>query len=746
MGFFLFFLFTFWNFVYASDRPDRDDRIERLSVIGQREGLASQPGSSHIVTEEELKKFGFNDIHRVLRQVPSVHVQNEEGFGLRPNIGLRSVHPHRSRKITLMEDGVPIAPAPYSAPAAYYFPLLDRMDSIEVFKGVPSTLFGPNSIGGALNLVTKTNDPGANLSLALGSYNFAKYGLSAGFHLIGQFSLDYNRIETTGFKKLKNKSNTGFIRNNFSFRWDHSIKKLNQSLTFKFNWSDENSNETYTGLTRDDFSQDPLKRYRGTELDEMNWNHRQFFFNHSFEAFTGFNVQTSLYRHRLDRSWFKLNGFFDRSVNLRGILRNSHLFANNHFYKVLRGDRDSMILSDNRDVLDLGNNQRQYLSQGGQINMDYDFSHYGTDHLLYFGYRYHQDSVDRFHKSSYYNMKSGSLKQNALLDPETTVLNKSSATAQTLFFNWEIVWEELSLFFMGRYEDILYGQKNFLNRSLSQVDNPNPVQTEQGGLSAPLSLGKDHFFAPGLGFFHQTFSSLAFLAGVSRGFTPRGAMQGIGTELESAVNYELGLRYSHFLSFELISFFVDYENISNTCSQSGGCNIKDLDQIFNGGKAQAFGLDFLLNTDLNFKSFNIPIDLAVTFTEAEFKNSFQTHFPEWGVGSVFSGDPLPYLPQWRSNLSLGLEWGDFSGYLNFNYRDQMADQSVAFGLDSVNREFIKARLLTGLSMIYKISKNIKIRFRIDNLTDEFYEVSQKPFGLRPGRPRFFLVGVNFDCL
>ena len=129
---------------FAHDR----DFVEKLSVIGQKENLPSHPGSSHIVSKEELKKFGFNDIHRALRKVPSVHVQEEEGFGLRPNIGLRATHPHRSRKITLMEDGVLIAPAPYAAPAAYYFPQLDRMESIEIFKGTPSTLFGPNSIGG----------------------------------------------------------------------------------------------------------------------------------------------------------------------------------------------------------------------------------------------------------------------------------------------------------------------------------------------------------------------------------------------------------------------------------------------------------------------------------------------------------------------------------------------------------------------------------------------------------------------
>ncbi len=708
------------NFSFADDR----NLVETLSVTGQKESFPSRPGSSHILSKEELKKFEFNDIHRVLRKIPSIHIQEEEGFGLRPNIGLRATHPHRSRKITLMEDGVLIAPAPYAAPAAYYFPQLDRMESIEVFKGVPSTLFGPNSIGGAINFVTKTNEPGVGAGVTRGLYDFAKYDLSIGFDLIGDLSLDYNRIETTGFKRLKNKDNTGFLRNNFSFRWDRYFQKFNQSLTFKFNWSDENSNETYVGLSRDDFNLDPLQRYNATELDKMIWNHRQLFLSHSFDPLTDLHIRSTVYHHQLDRSWFKLNGFFDTKIHLRSLLRNPHISANNYFYRVLKGEKDS-VLSENRDVLDLGNNQRQYSNQGVQVGVEYDFNIHGMDHLFYFGYRYHQDSVSRFHESSYYNMKSGGLKLNSSLEKTITILNKSEADAQSFSFNYKILLEDLSFNILTRYEDINYRQKNFLNKNLSFES-------------------KDHLFVPGLGLFYQVFPSLGFLTGINKGFTPRGPGQGSNIQPEEAVNYELGLRYKGFISFEIISFLSDYKNISGTCTQSGGCQLNRLDQVFNGGRAKVFGLDFLLSKDIKIKNINIPVQVTTSFTQAEFENFFQTDFPDWGVGTVFSGDPLPYIPKWMSNLSLGFEWKNFFSYLNLSYRDQMPDQAVAFGLDSVNREFIGDLFLVDLSLIYRFSKNLGIRFRADNLTDQRYEVSQKPFGLRPGRPRFFLVGVQFD--
>jgi outer membrane receptor for Fe3+-dicitrate len=68
--------------------------IDTITIIGRTADVADIPGSAHVMDAEALGVFNDTDILRVLRAVPGVYVQEEEGFGLRPNIGISDTAPY----------------------------------------------------------------------------------------------------------------------------------------------------------------------------------------------------------------------------------------------------------------------------------------------------------------------------------------------------------------------------------------------------------------------------------------------------------------------------------------------------------------------------------------------------------------------------------------------------------------------------------------------------------------------------
>ncbi|MDP4852153.1 MAG: TonB-dependent receptor plug domain-containing protein [Saprospiraceae bacterium] len=142
-GFLLPALFYSLNLFGQATNQDsiKNQELDPVVIVGDRAKYIS--GSGQYINILKIEKLNQPNVNNVLRIVPGVNVRDEEGFGLRPNIGLRGTPVNRSAKITLMEDGILIAPAPYADPAAYYFPTFSRMQGIEVLNMVHTPLVGP---------------------------------------------------------------------------------------------------------------------------------------------------------------------------------------------------------------------------------------------------------------------------------------------------------------------------------------------------------------------------------------------------------------------------------------------------------------------------------------------------------------------------------------------------------------------------------------------------------------------------
>lgn len=705
----------------------RDD----IYITGGADKVLTQPGSAHLIDETELEKFEYDDINRVLSHVPGVNIQEEEGYGLRPNIGLRGAHPHRSRKIALMEDAVLIGPAPYSAPAAYYFPMFAKMEGIEVFKGPSAIKYGPNTVGGAVNMVTRSipeTDSG-RINLAYGTDAYSKAHVYYG-QREDQYGwlLDGLNLRSDGFKELDTGGDTGFNKSDITFKGminSDLDAEVYQQLELKLQYSDEQSDSTYTGVTKEDFANTPYRRYAASERDNMDAKHKQIMLTHYIELDPTFSITSIAYRNEFERTWSKLNGF-DNGVNgpsLSTIFADSTNNEYRDYLAVLKGDLNS---SDAGPLyaLEIGNNAREYVSQGLQFLAHWDPLLAGVAHEFEFGARIHNDYIERNHTTDNFLMTDGRLVSDGSARQAGTT-NKDSTNAIALHVQDKISLDDLTLTAGLRAEFIDNKREDRSDKGEADINNDETV------------------IIPGVGAFYQVTPEFGLLAGVNKGFSPVGPGQEDDIDPEESINYEAGMRYYEgAFSSELIGFYNDYSNIKGVCTFSSGCRDADIDKEFNGGEAEIVGAELTLGYQLSVDELSIPLKLNYTYTNAEFASNFNSNNPDWGVGDINEGDTLPYIPDHQASFATGIISKDWAAHLVAKYvgeRNDTANEAVSPG----NRK-LPSYTVFDLKGSYQVDKDLQLYASLKNLFDKEYLTSLRPFGDRPGIPRQLLAGVKYS--
>ncbi|MGH9198013.1 MAG: TonB-dependent receptor plug domain-containing protein, partial [Acidimicrobiia bacterium] len=226
-------------------------RATQVDVTGDDADLLRRiPGSADLLSARELADSHSIDANEVLRRIPGLTMREDSGpVGTRLNIGVRGLNPDRSRQVLILEDGLPLALAPYGEPEMYYSPPIERALRVEVLKGSGSILFGPQTIGGVVNFVTPDppSRPRGALQLTGGQGGLfiaqGSYGTTAG--RIGAFASALHK-QGDGFRQF------AFDINDLSTKLTFSLSPR-QSLGVKFQWYEETSNSTYLGLTKPQF-------------------------------------------------------------------------------------------------------------------------------------------------------------------------------------------------------------------------------------------------------------------------------------------------------------------------------------------------------------------------------------------------------------------------------------------------------------------------------------------------------------
>lgn len=685
--------------------------IDEITILGSREDMQRITGSAHRIDEEVLEEFKYDDINRVLNLVPGVYLREEDGYGLRPNIGLRGGSSDRSQKVTLLEDGVPVSPAPYSAPAAYYFPLTTRMVGVEVFKGPSAIQHGPQTIGGAINLVSAPvpERPSALFEVAAGSdaYRRVHGRVGSTWGDLG-LSAEYVHLGSDGFKALDGGGDTGFDKNEAVVKGRYRIGP--GTLELRLGYADEVSDETYLGLTEDDFRETPVRRYSASALDRMDWEWGGIRADWTQELFGG-DLRLTGYRHAFDRAWNKFNNF--RSADIRDVLANPDTPLNRLLYQTLTGERTSDPNTDADDLL-IGTNAREFDVIGLQGSQAWDFTSGPNDrfsHEVEVGLRLHSDRIRRLHDQYAFEMISGELqrKDSTLA---ITADNTGSADALALWLR----------------DEISFGRWTFVPGIRVEA-----VETTFVDGLARASASNDYTeVLPGLGLSYAWNDNLMLLGGVHKGFSPATPGLDPDVEPEEAVNWEGGLRWSGpYGLMESIFFYSDYSNLTAECTFSAGCSGADLGRQVNAGEVEITGVEAGWSYDVVLANeLLVPIAVTYTFTNTEILEAFTSVNPQFG--DVQPGYELPYVPRHRANASLGLVGSRWGTYLSATYQSRMRDQAGdgPLAADEGSDEFT----VLDLSAYYDVSDALRLAARVDNLMDEDYIVARRPFGARPALP------------
>lgn len=699
-------------------------QFDATTITASEEKLHLTGGSVHLLDAETLAQFRYDDIHRVLSQVPGVYIREEDGYGLRPNIGFRGADSNRSKKIALMEDGVLFGPAPYSAPAAYYFPMVGRMNGVEVFKGPSSIQYGPNTIGGAINLQTRPIpfEREGGVELSIGSDAFAKGAFHYGSRS-GQwgFVLDLIHLRSDGFKELDGGEDTGFEKTEgmIKVQWESDVKAKNyQRVSLKLGHSEEESHETYLGLSDDDFRANPWRRYGISQDDLMDWDRQQIVLSHFIDINEWVQLNTQAYRHTFSRSWAKVNSFGDGTEFL-DILDGT---ANNAaaYYDVLDGTADSGVLVPN--IL-YDDNQRDYVSEGVQLDGSWIIES-DVEQVLNFGIRWHRDEIERNHDETTTTFVGGDMRPIAGTTVDTRI-NKDETDAISAYLLHEVSW--------GAW-NISPGLR------LESMD-----MTSTNELTGTSTDRQDTVFLPGLGSSYVVDENWTILAGVHQGFSPVSPGQNEDIEEEESVNYELGARYQkNSFRAELIGFFNDYSNLLGEATLSTGATPLTVGTQYNGGEVDVLGLEFVIENEWQLSHGTLPFKLNYTYTDAEFKTTFGSSLygfdrdPTDGLADddiVISGEPIPYVPEHLLQFDLGWHVAKWQVHLAGKHQSKMREIASEDETDSY--------WLFDLSTRYQWNERSVVLLKIDNLFEEEYIASRRPYGARPGKPRQWQLGAEF---
>ncbi|MCK5832018.1 MAG: TonB-dependent siderophore receptor [Methylococcales bacterium] len=510
------YMISICNTTYAETFSDKKTiELPVLEVKGDflnntsPEELLRFPGSRSLISVENAKSHGDNEIKDVLRRIPGL-ISSENngtgGSGASLNIGVRGLTQRLSPRSTVLLDGIPLSVAPYGQPQLSLAPVtLGLLESIDVIRGGGSVRYGPQNVGGIINFVTR----------AIPDEFSTDFGFTSNIYTQGDNDFEAGEIEafmggkipdsTIGVALLYGGKHGSSWRQHSDEDIDNIMLKAEYSpaeghiVTGRATYYNAES-ELAGGLSPADFLSDPYQSTR--PYDEFEGERK--------EVVLGYSGQLS------DRFKLDLKTFYNDSFR-------QYTFAKGSPSKAKRLDRLPR--------------EYEIFSIEGRLAASFKYGELG------FGYRYLQEDA---HEQRY--RRSHPKGENPFDTAEKISRDSDNeTTAHALFVDARVDLGNLSITPGLRYEDVDISRNNNLTGFFEEVNY--------------------HELLPSVGINYSVTDSLALFFSYNRSF---GSVQHLQLNLQEKANslnpelansYEIGTRYqSKRISAELTLFRIDFDN------------------------------------------------------------------------------------------------------------------------------------------------------------------------------------------
>ena len=696
----------------------KEVNMPQIEILAQRDRVLSKvPGSVAVIDFKSIRKIAPVHGNELFRKIPGLNVVDEEGAGLRLNIGIRGLDPDRSRNVLVLEDGIPVALNPYGESELYFTPPIDKMTTVEVLKGSGQILFGPQTTGGVVNLVSAhpPEKESSTLRLRAGTGGFVSTYASYG-----------NTMDKIGFvvsylnKRADNMGPTRFSLHDIAAKMSIAFSEK-AKIGIKLGLYDERSNSTYMGLTQTMYDKGGQDYLRLAPNDLLPVRRYHLSATHQYRLSSQWQWNTTAFAYTTTRNW-RRQDFSTSAVaaNQTGVVWGDVSVPGGALY----------MLKTN------GHRNRAF----GVAAIESQLKWKTEKQLLQAGLRLLAERADeQFLIGSKPDAVGGNLRD----------VEQRKGKAISLYLHDKIdITKKLEINLGLRLENFDYSRNilrgRFMLNGVTTTADTNVVAS--GNLMAVI---------PGGGFNYSLDEGVTLFGGIHRGFAPPRTKDAITAEgialdiaQEDSWNSELGIRalLGNVVKAEFTFFSMVFKNQIIPVSQSSGN--ANATGLANGGKTRHFGLEAGASFDLAKqmkKNFSLVFAANATWIDSRYSAD---RFIIVGANKVnVKNNQLPYAPSLMLNNSIELASAKGNGIrLSGNFvGKQFADELNTISASADGRiGLLASRYITDLSAFAKLSKKrILFSLSIKNLTNERYIASRRPQGIRVGIDRQVVLGAAF---